>query len=800
MPHLDDFQRWMTRATGHAPYPYQAKLALGATLPDQLTVPTGSGKTAAIVLAWLFRRLAPSAADSLRAATPRRLVYCLPTRALVDQTARVARGWLEALGHAGDVDVAVLRSGALDSAWDGKPEGDAILIGTQDQLLSRALCRGFATSPARWPIPFAWLHADCWWVLDETQLFGPGLSTATQLQGLREKLGTVAPVFTTFMSATNDPRRLQTIDYRGRERQVLELSSEDRSTPTLARRLAASKGLSACAVPFKDVKGLAAHLLAAHQRGTRTLCVVNTVARAVAVYEALGRATRRKQGAPRVAVLHSRFRPADRAAIADPTDAAGALSPDFQGILVATQVVEAGVDISSRRLVTDLCSWAAFVQRVGRCNRAGEHSEATVEWIDVPDKASLPYTPEELADCRLRLAHLDDVGPATLTALPEPTTRPALPVLRRRDLLELFDTTPDLGGAHTDVSRFIRDSEERDVFVAWRDLDGKPPALDMPRPAASEVCRVPAGSLRSLLSKQGPAWRWDRLAGAWLKDKRPHPQSLVVLDRQQGGYREDLGWTGKPAHKPTAPPAPTDLSPLDADDADPWTTCVGRFVDLATHLDDVVEAVDRLAPVLEGWEVPWERLSTAARWHDLGKVHPAFQEMLVSHLPEDAPEHDDGPWAKSDGLPGGTRCSRRHIRHELASALAWLAHDGDDLTAFLIAAHHGKVRLRIQARPTEPVPPSGAMVALGVHHGDSLPAASLGGGVEVPETTLSLDVAVLGGAGVTRSWADRTAGLVAEHGPFRLAAWESLLRIADWRGSAVRMSADTTLDLERTHD
>ncbi len=804
MTDATEFHRWAQQATGHTPYPYQTALALNPALPDHLTVPTGAGKTAAVVLAWMFRRLSDTAPAALRRATPRRLVYCLPTQALVDQTAHVARQWLAAVGKAAQVDVSVLRSGILDTAWDGRPDHNAILVGTQDQLLSRALCRGYATAPSRWPIPFAWLHTDCWWVLDETQLFGPGLSTAAQLQGLREQLGTAAPVHTTFMSATNHPGRVQTVDYRGRERSSLGLSDTDRAHPVLSRRLQARKALQPCPVDFNDTKALAGHLLAHHTPGTRTLCVVNTVSRAVEVYASLHRATKKATDAPAFALLHSRFRPIDRARIADPTSAEGALSPTFSGILVATQVVEAGVDITSRLLVTDLCDWPSFVQRVGRCNRGGESDQGRVEWVDVPEKNTLPYTPETVAVCRERLRTLEDVGPEALSSIPEPPARPALPVLRRRDLLELFDTTPDLGGAHTDVSRFIRDTDERDVFVAWRDLAGEAPTADTRLPAAHEVCRVPFVALHKLLAKQGPAWRWDRLEGAWVQDRRPFPQSVVLLDRTVGGYRPDLGWTGKPTHQPgddAHPAAATGpRAGDDADDADPWTTGAGAFVDLATHLDDVVEAVHALSAALPGWQVPWDTLSTAARWHDLGKVHPAFQSMLMHHLETDAAERDHGPWAKSDGQGRRVRCERAHFRHELASALAWLAHDGDDLTAFLIAAHHGKVRLQLQPRPTERPPESGALVVLGVHDGETLPGADLGGGVSVPDSPLSLDVAVLGGRGRTRSWSERTAELLHTHGPFRLAAWEALVRVADWRGSAARMGTDTRRLLERSHD
>jgi len=81
---------------GHDPYPFQVRLALGEELPELIDIPTGLGKTDAVVLAWLWRRR--FAGLEKRAATPRRLVYCLPMRTLVEQTEKKAKMWLENLG------------------------------------------------------------------------------------------------------------------------------------------------------------------------------------------------------------------------------------------------------------------------------------------------------------------------------------------------------------------------------------------------------------------------------------------------------------------------------------------------------------------------------------------------------------------------------------------------------------------------------------------------------------------------------------------------------------------------------
>jgi CRISPR-associated endonuclease/helicase Cas3 len=51
------FRAFFHRATETLdPYPYQERLALSDALPQLLDIPTGLGKTAAVVLAWLWRR------------------------------------------------------------------------------------------------------------------------------------------------------------------------------------------------------------------------------------------------------------------------------------------------------------------------------------------------------------------------------------------------------------------------------------------------------------------------------------------------------------------------------------------------------------------------------------------------------------------------------------------------------------------------------------------------------------------------------------------------------------------------
>jgi CRISPR-associated endonuclease/helicase Cas3 len=133
------FAEFFESATGQKPYPYQERFAEAVPLPNLLRARTGAGKTAAAVLGWLWHR------ETEKQHTPRRLIYCLPMRVLVEQSEREAKKWIHAL-HDGKllkekVDVHVLMGGVQTKKWYLHPEKPAILIGTQDMLLSRALNR-----------------------------------------------------------------------------------------------------------------------------------------------------------------------------------------------------------------------------------------------------------------------------------------------------------------------------------------------------------------------------------------------------------------------------------------------------------------------------------------------------------------------------------------------------------------------------------------------------------------------------------------------------------------------------------
>jgi CRISPR-associated endonuclease/helicase Cas3 len=795
---------------GNAPLPYQRRLVDGPW-PDCLIVPTGLGKTAAVICAWLYRRLNGDPE------TPRRLVYCLPMRVLVEQTEKNTRAWVDACHRLGlGPSVHVLMGGAVDDDWVLHPEDPAIIIGTQDMLLSRALMRGYGMSRYRWPIDFALLHNDALWVFDEIQLMGVGLATSSQLEGFRrmEELRPLLSGRSLWMSATLDPEWLGTVDFQRHlsTLRIERLNDEDHGHEVLEQRTRALKALargnaSAASEAYEAV--LAEEVLEAHRPGKTTLVIVNRVDRAQEIYRWLR--TKLPDGGPQLLLIHSRFRASERrnkeARLPGPRE-----RRDL--IVVATQAIEAGVDLTSAILFTELGPWASLVQRFGRCNRYGELNKdcgCRIFWIDGVDADPLPYTGEELAAAKKILDQLRSASPADL-----PQVEGALPpgqVIRRRDFIELFNTDPDLSGFDVDVSPFIRDAEDVDVRVFWRAFDGAPEP-DAARPERDELCPVSIARFRNFFQRIGrkglQGFVWDTLAeargrrrsGRWVRldPNRLYPGLEIMLAAHAGGYDPDLGFDAKTA-APVEPIAPSEASTPESLEGDQASE-IGAFVELRRHLADVEAEARALCQALG--LVEGNAIAEAARWHDVGKAHPVFQAAIGDCIRSGHSRPIDRLLAKSACIDrlcreagcGLQRYARSGFRHELASALAWLAHgDGPDkdLIAYLIAAHHGKVRIGLRALPIERGDPDKPerRFARGIWDGDLLPEVLFADGTAVPQTPLRLDIMELGGGDSgEESWTARTQRLLAAHGPFRLAFLETLVRLADWRASEREREAE----------
>jgi len=688
------YEDFFQAATGFKPFRWQQHVAENG-LPDVLAVPTGLGKTEGTVLAWAWRHQEGKA-------EPRHLVYCLPMRVLVRQTVERLRRYFEKL-HS-DISVYELMGGAIDDEWASQPEKAWVLVGTQDQLLSRALNRGYAMSRFAWPVHFGLLNNDCRWIIDEIQLMGPGLWTTAQLDWMRRKrFRTIFDCPTTWMSATLGTAFLETTD---RKRDGLHLAAsslpaeiiDQDSNGEIQLRLAAKRPIGMWAA--KDCAGqtpkrtkrtskesgrkgadfydaLANAVKEEHIPGTFSLVICNTVEVARRVYEKL------PDDRPKV-LLTSRFRRQDRdenekklldfeakrkametrRTYEGGTSDIGKPLPNDPGLIcVSTQVVEAGVDISAHRLWSELAPWPSIIQRLGRLNRDGRDQEARAYFWQVPTEDQIgPYETEDVERTHrliealiplsqdkpfyAALEELKGTAKDDLTAALQP--RPE-PMPRALDVHGLFSTERDVHGGFTDVSTFVRGADpDADLTVVWRDWDGgakkAPPAGDAldgpPLDVASEGCPVPFYRLRETLK--------NFRARAWIWNDENDKWEESRPDELRPGmvvmlHREAGGYSRELGWTGNLGDKLDYVPRAGRGRAlrDDERTEVGCWATLNGHLWDARREAERLCDALG---IPHDfrtAVIEAAAWHDLGKTHPQWQNALPGGA-----DVGPGPWAK----------------------------------------------------------------------------------------------------------------------------------------------------------
>lgn len=669
------FESFFNEVTEFDPYEWQKQVAR-VGLPDVLPVPTGLGKTEGVVLAWVWRRL------MVRTDEPMHLVFCLPMRSLVTQTVDRIQKYFDALRVKQGISVQVhqLMGGAIDEEWARWPDKPWVLVGTQDQLLSRALNRGYAMNRFAWPIHFGLLNQDCRWIIDEVQLMGPGLWTTAQLDWMRQKrFMSLKGCRTTWMSATVGTSFLATVD---RSRDELGTASEMQREflPELKRCLDEDPKLQWWREAKRPVhwcqhataEAIASDIVQKHRPGTLSLVICNTVKMARDIYRALG--------ATQPVLLTSRFRRKDRekherrlfAFEAERRKHSGAAIPGHAGLIcVSTQVVEAGVDISAHQLWSELAPWPSTLQRLGRLNRNGRDQESRAWFWETPRAGQGkgerigPYDADDIARAKSLLEALRPLsqsqpfsvaaeelaakhGAAVDAALqPKPTALP-----RALDVHGLFSTERDVHGGFTDVSAFVRGTDPNaDLTIFWRIWPGEAPPrgdeLDGPGlDVGNEGCTIAFFRLKEVLkSRRVSGWLWNDEAERWerVSPDELRPGMVVMLHRDVGGYDVNEGWNGeKQSILADVPRAGRGHSLRD--DA---RTESGYWSQLDVHLSDTKREAEQLCDSL-GLSDDDERLRKyrlavveAAGLHDLGKAHPQWQGALpaLSALL-------GGPWAK----------------------------------------------------------------------------------------------------------------------------------------------------------
>lgn len=380
------FGRDFRLLTGHEPFPWQEALysrMRQQAFPAACDLPTGLGKTSVIAI-WLL-------ALAANAALPRRLVYVVNRRTVVDQATTEAEGLAarllapeaSALSQAlqglaalpaqpgrSPLLISTLRGERADNGlWRRDPAAPAVVIGTVDMVGSRLLFSGYGCGWRTRPVHAGLLGQDSLLVHDEAHLEPAFQQLLEAVTSTQQRCGEARAL------------RLMALTATGRQQPDFQLSAADLAHPVVQARLQARKGVNLQAVASKgELPGLVAQH-AARLEG-KVIVFLSEVEHA----EKCAALLRKARGAAQVELLTGTLRGHERDTLVRspvfarflPRPDAGVALATGSVFLVATAAGEVGIDLSADHLLTDLPPFDSLAQRLGRVNRYGE-GDAMVE-------------------------------------------------------------------------------------------------------------------------------------------------------------------------------------------------------------------------------------------------------------------------------------------------------------------------------------------------------------------------------------------------------------------------------------
>jgi CRISPR-associated endonuclease/helicase Cas3 len=408
MSDTTSFEAAFLALTGHAPFPWQNELFACFTrgkIPSSCRIPTGLGKTAIIPI-WLIALATPSGEVGSSVHVPRRLVYIVNRRTVVDQATDEAAGIRERLiadpalsdllarlkslcAEGVDVPLAIstLRGEFADNReWSADPSRPAIILGTVDMIGSRLLFSGYGVGFKTKPLHAGFLGQDALLVHDEAHLEPAFQQLLVEIKTEQRRCKEFRPLHVMELSATsrgtNNPSILSDTP---QDCEVISLTESDRLYPEIAKRIGARKTI--ILHPNADEKKLVDQLFELairHKDSERTVIVF---ARTVETVEKT--ADRLRKANQDVETLTGTMRGKERDALVDSEVFARFLPDATQSggtvYLICTSAGEVGVNISADHLVCDLSTFESMAQRLGRVNRFGARDDTRVDIVHPAD-------------------------------------------------------------------------------------------------------------------------------------------------------------------------------------------------------------------------------------------------------------------------------------------------------------------------------------------------------------------------------------------------------------------------------
>lgn len=493
-----EFASSFERLTGHPPFPWQLALyndwLAQGRVPPSCNVPTGLGKTAVIAV-WLI-------ALAHGALLPRRLVYVVNRRTVVDQTTTEVENYRSRLRDAGlfeplralsadaaasddsPLAISTLRGQFADNReWSANPARPAVICGTVDMIGSRLLFSGYGVGMKARPLHAGFLGQDTLLIHDEAHL-EPAFQKL--IEAICEE-----------QNRCRDFRPLRVIELTATSRGHVEafgLTEADYTHEVVRQRVRALKKLHLHALD--DDKKVADELAKKAKEFADQKRAVLVFARTVEDVLKIAE----KLPSDRVLTLTGTMRGRERDRLVEEPIfqrfLPGGASDEPTVYLVCTAAGEVGVNISADHLISDLTPFDSMAQRLGRVNRFGLRSDSEVHVYHPTAFDDTPYEQARSQTLQL-LRQLDgDGSPDALNRLsaeqrqsaftPPPTILPVTDALFDAwALTTIREPLPGRPPVEPYLHGLPTEWQPPETQVAWREEVGRITGalLDFYRPA-----------------------------------------------------------------------------------------------------------------------------------------------------------------------------------------------------------------------------------------------------------------------------------------------------------------------------
>ncbi len=452
-----DFKDCFSKLTGNQPFHWQEELFIrfvGGAIPRECDVPTGLGKTSVIAI-WLLALGQSLMTQQTTRKIPRRLVYVVDRRVIVDQSTNEALrtiGVLEEVISKGTShsnsplvpiakafrDTAFVKDGALialstlrgqlaeDREWCLDPSRPAIIIGTVDMIGSRLLFSGYGgLGRSHRSLQAGLLGQDTLILIDEAHLSPTFVDMVRDIKEAVNQFHVIQPFEVMSLSATI------ALDSAGSRNESNDRLPFDPKTETVSeearRRLNAEKYIEWLYFdqPKNDKKKpsrkeideqMAATIVErASQYEGRPLSIVIFVS-TVGLVNQVGEKLTEKLGedrANRILRMTGEMRGIERDRLTENEKFKVFLPHRDRHVqrpthyLIVTSCAEVGVNLDADHGVCDLTSLDSMIQRVGRINRFGRtKSTITV----VVDQSALKATESDIRQEQILRSKLTDIN------------------------------------------------------------------------------------------------------------------------------------------------------------------------------------------------------------------------------------------------------------------------------------------------------------------------------------------------------------------------------------------------------